>query len=219
MGAPRHHFGEELLLDYAAGTAREALALPVGVHLAFCRECGERLRAIERLALAAIGARPVAAPAAVVRRRLLGALAAAPTPLARPLRRPDLRLAALGLPQVLGRYLPEGALRWKRALPGLESMRLRLDDPLARARLLRCSPGYQVPHHDHGGPEHTVVLQGSFVDDGERFGPGDVCERLPGQRHRPRVDDGASGVALVVNRGGLVPLTLLGRMLQLLCPR
>jgi putative transcriptional regulator len=87
--------------------------------------------------------------------------------------------------------------------------------PGKSARVARFRPGFVVPLHDHDGPEHTVVLRGSYVDGDLRFGPGDVATRARGERHELRVDPGEACTALIVTRGRLVPLTLLGRLLQL----
>src|SRR5262249_6988131 len=60
---PTHHPTEELLFDYAAGTAYEAQGLVVATHLALCPGCRRKVRELETIGGA-----------------LLDQLAATPTP-------------------------------------------------------------------------------------------------------------------------------------------
>jgi putative transcriptional regulator len=210
--APTHHFDDDALLDFAAGTAAGALSLPLACHLPFCAQCRQRLGGVERLADAVA---PVQrGRLAELRGRLLANLAAAPPPPEPPSL--DGVLTSLGLPLALRAYLPAGrAPRWRRLVPGMRAIDLDLDPPGTRARVLGFRPGFVVPLHDHAGPECTVVLHGSYVDGEERFGPGDVALRGQGERHELRVDSREECVALIVARGRPVPLTLVGRLLQL----
>jgi putative transcriptional regulator len=211
LHAPTHHFDDDALLDFSAGTAAGALSLPFACHLPFCAPCRERLRRIERLADAV---EPPGDSLGDLRGRLLASLPAlepAPPPSSL-----DGALAALGLPLALRAYLPAGVLlRWRSLVPGMRAIDLDLDPPGTRARVLGLRPGFVVPLHDHAGPECTVVLHGSYVDGDQRFGPGDVALRARGERHELRVDSGDECVALIVSRGRPVPLTLIGRLLLL----
>jgi putative transcriptional regulator len=77
-------------------------------------------------------------------------------------------------------------------------------------------PGLEIPLHDHGGPELTVIFTGALADDQGRFARGDISMREPGERHVQRVEAGAPCVALVINEGPLLPLTWKGKALTLL---
>ena len=81
---------------------------------------------------------------------------------------------------------------------------------------MRLYSGLEIPLHGHGGAEYSVIFTGSLVDDEGRFARGDVSIRETGARHVQHVDEGEPCVALVINEGPLVPLTLKGKALDLL---
>ncbi len=58
MSLPRHHLEDDLLLDYAAGAASEAVGLVVACHLTLCTSCRARLAAAERVGGALLEAAP-----------------------------------------------------------------------------------------------------------------------------------------------------------------
>jgi putative transcriptional regulator len=221
VASPKHHVGLEALFDFGSGSVDQGLGLAIACHLAFCAQCRATLDEIESLtemALACAAAATRGLPQ--VRDRLFDRLTHEPTPL--PVRpRVDARLSALGLPQVLSRVLPPEPvnLSFRRLLPGIEVIDLTLTSsaPNLRARLMRFRPGVSIPTHDHEGDEHAVVLRGSFQDDGAQFGPGDVCITHPGAPHQLRVDPGELCITLVVNHGRIIPHTLLGKVLALVC--
>jgi putative transcriptional regulator len=220
VASPKHHVGLEALFDFASGSVDQGLGLAVACHLAFCAQCRATLDEIDSLTDAALVWASATSGLPQVRDRLFDRLTHEPTPL--PVRaRADARLSALALPQVLSRVLPPepGNLSFRRLLPGIEVIDLTLawSAPDLRARLLRFRPGVSIPTHDHEGDEHAVVLRGSFQDDGAEFGPGDVCITHPGAPHQLRVDPGEDCIALVVNHGRIIPHTLLGKVLALVC--
>ena len=82
-----------------------------------------------------------------------------------------------------------------------------------RLRLVAFAPGVAIPPHDHGGTEHIVIFTGAIEEGGQRFARGDIATREAGERHEQRIAAGEPCVALVVNEGPLLPLTLRGRLL------
>jgi putative transcriptional regulator len=107
------------------------------------------------------------------------------------------------------------APRWHLALPGVRTIDLAPAerDGETRVRLVAFKPGVTIPPHDHGGTEHVLVFTGAIEETGRRFGRGDLATRERGEQHEQRIAAGDLCVALVVNEGPLVPLTLRGRLL------
>ena len=221
---PRHHPPDEALIEYAGGAAAEPSALVYACHASLCAECTRRLAELEDVGGALLeGAAGEALPADALERALAGldaprATNAADAPSPPP--PPDF-LAPYRLPGPLSRALaalPRPA-KWRRVAPGVRT----IDLPMAarapageagtRVRLVAFKPGVTIPPHDHGGTEHIVVFTGAIEEAGRRLGRGDLATRERGERHEQRIADGAPCVALVVNEGPLVPLTLRGRLL------
>jgi len=212
---PHHHFSDEVLLDYAAGNAKEALGLPVACHLDLCNDCRERVADLEIVAGASLLTFGFPRASQDVRARLLAGL----TPKAAPDAPAELApaLAPLGLPPALNRYLaPASNPRWRMVVPGVREIRIGLREPGAIARLVQLKPGVVIPLHDHEGPEYTVVFRGGLDEGGAHFQRGDVCVRDRGIDHEQEVEAGEDCVALVINHGGLVPRTLKGHLLKLI---
>lgn len=73
--------------------------------------------------------------------------------------------------------LDEG--RWRDFSPGIWFKRLWSKETI----LLRCEPGAVIPPHEHRVFEHTVVVTGDLIIEGETFGPGDYQGTPPGGIH------------------------------------
>jgi putative transcriptional regulator len=213
---PQHHFSDEVLLDYSAGNATEALGLPVGCHLDLCTDCRQRVADLEIVAGASLLTFDFLPAHDGVRARLLGGLVPKSEPEARPPAL-DPALEALGLPVTLNRYLTAASKpHWRLLVPGIREIRLGLREPGAAARLVQLRPGVVIPLHDHEGPEYTVVFRGGLNEGDAHFQRGDVCVRDRGIDHEQQVEKGEDCIALVVNHGGLVPRTLKGRLFKLI---
>ena len=77
-------------------------------------------------------------------------------------------------------------------------------------RLLRIPAGTAVPDHGHHGTELTLVLQGAFTDEEDRFGAGDVEVANEDLHHTPVADEGMDCICLAATDAplrfnGLVP--------------
>jgi len=215
MTEPRHHFPDDVLRAHAVGTAPEATRLAVSCHLAFCSAC--RRDATEHEAfLLAFGGKEVDSSRRVtsaVRDRLLADLPAQAPP---PPALPALELPK-GLPELPKPLLHHLAtlprLAWQRLIPGIRAIDLGFTG-VWRARLIAFQPGMPIPRHDHGGMEHTVVFQGGLNDDNVQLERGDAATMMGGETHRQRVQAGPPCIALIVNEGPPLPLTLLGQVLR-----
>jgi putative transcriptional regulator len=78
------------------------------------------------------------------------------------------------------------------------------------ARLLFIPGGQAMPHHSHRGLELTLVLQGAFRDEADRFARGDVEIADSDMKHTPVAESGDPCVCLAATDAplrfsGLIP--------------
>lgn len=127
-----------------------------------------------------------------------------------------------GMPAALRAILPDlGDQAWKPRFGGINELVIApLCEPGVHVRLLKLPSGGSAPEHTHGGDELTLVISGSFRDEVDRYGAGDVCHAASGHMHRPVVDSDEDCVCLAVEFGALRPTnpflsmagTVLGRL-------
>lgn len=101
------------------------------------------------------------------------------------------------------RVLLAGEGEWVPLVKGIRIKTLRRDEQTGtQTSLWRLEPGARVPPHSHRHEEECLVLEGSVIHEGRRYGPGDFLHALPGSRHSPfESPDGA----LLMIRSELVP--------------
>jgi len=182
---PRHHFPEELLLDYASGSLPEGEAVLVSTHLALCHECraaavdfdaigGALLSAVDPVdlapgALAKVLARIDAEPRVPPGEGSAGRRdAGVPPPL-----RDYLDAAAGGSLENLG-WHPLAAGVDQAALPPLWAETGKAWPAGVEVTLVRLAPGAAAPRHTHLGIEATVIVQGGFADQFGQYERGDA---------------------------------------------
>ena len=109
---------------------------------------------------------------------------------------------------------------WRFAgLPGIKNMVVQGGPRVreAEALFVRFAPGLRFPRHVHTGPEHVLVLEGSYVDSsGTTHGPGELRSWEAGTRHGFRVGLREPCIAATVVFGRdfeALPLRLLARVL------
>lgn len=69
-------------------------------------------------------------------------------------------------------------------------------DKSASVRLLHIPAGASMPDHGHRGTELTLVLQGAFVDDEDRFAAGDIEVASEDLHHQPVAEMGQDCICL-----------------------
>jgi putative transcriptional regulator len=192
----RHHLSDQLLMAYSAGQLPEAFNLIVATHVSMCDECRARLGSYDALGGAVIeDIEEVAmgeAALEVALARIDG--------LSQATQRAPLKAAGI-LPAPLVDYVGDdlSAVRWKRVGGGVKQAILptgRGRD--ASARLLYIPAGVAVPDHGHKGTELTLVLQGAFADEKDRFGPGDIEIADEEVEHTPIALAGEACICLAV---------------------
>lgn len=208
----RHHLNDDLLLDYAAGTLSEGWSLAVACHLAMCPQCRGQLDLAEATGGALLEElAPVEGPADSWD-ALMSRMATAPRETVVPKARP----ARATLPEPLRSYLGGDleSLKW-RNLGNAKQILIKTGDETTQARLLCIAAGKPVPEHSHGGRELTVVLKGSFHDEVDRFGPGDIEDADGSLTHQPVADDHEDCICLAITDA---PLKFSSRLVRLVQP-
>ncbi len=74
-------------------------------------------------------------------------------------------------------------LPWQPFRPGVEIHRLYGNAHGPSAAFLRYQPGTRVPHHDHTGYEHILVLSGAQQDQHHTYRAGSLVINEPGTDH------------------------------------
>lgn len=203
----RHHLSDPLLIAHAAGTLPEAFGLVVATHVSLCDECRARLETFEAVGGAVVDSAEAVAMAdgsleAVMAR--LGVQDVAPA-----------RAKRGFFPAPLADYVGGdlAAVKWRPLGMGVRQAILPTSRG-ASARLLYIPAGQAVPDHGHRGTELTLVLQGAFRDDSDRFGPGDVEIATEELEHTPVAEAGMDCICLAATDAPLRFRALVPRLLQ-----
>lgn len=206
----RHHLSDALLTGYSAGTLPEAFNLLVATHVSLCDECRARLAAQDAVGGALLD-RQEAVPMA---EGALTATLARITGTAREAR-PVCRPAPGLFPEPLRAYVggDAEAVRWRPVGGGVRQAILPTASG-ASARLLYIPGGTAVPDHGHRGTELTLVLQGAFRDETDRFARGDVETADEALEHTPIAESGDPCICLAVTDAPLRFNGLIPRLLQ-----
>lgn len=208
----RHHVNDQLLMGYAAGDLPEAFSLVVATHVSLCDECRARLGAFETVGGAVLDRCDVADMAEDSFAACLARIDALPdtkvTP--RPARKRDPML-----PAPLADYVPGGIgkVKWRPLGMGVRQAILSTGKG-ASARLLYIPGGQAVPDHGHRGTELTLVLQGAFRDEADRFGPGDIEIADEATEHTPVAEAGVDCICLAATDAPLRFNALIPRLAQ-----
>ena len=205
----RHHLEEHTLLAYATGDLPEAFNLMVATHLSLCDSCraqAEALEAVGGCLLAECGPEAMAADA------LAATFARIDTGTAAAAKRSN---ACSVLPQPLRDYVggDVSTIRWKPIGMGVRQAILPTSSA-ASARLLFIPAGAAVPDHGHRGIELTMVLQGAFSDEVDRFARGDVEVADEELEHMPVADPGEDCICLAVTDAPLRFNSWIPRLVQ-----
>ena len=193
-------------MGYCAGQLPEAFNLVLAVHLSLCDDCKARLGAFDAVGGALLeecdGVAMTGDSLAATMARLTRAT---PTP----------RRAQTVFPAPLLDYVGGDldAVKWRPLGMGVRQAILPTDKA-ATARLLFIPAGQCVPDHGHRGTELTLVLQGAFRDETDRFGPGDLEIANEDLHHQPTAEAGADCICLAATDAPLRFSGLLPRLAQ-----
>lgn len=220
---------EALLMDYAAGTASPAVSLLMASHLTMNgegRSSFDLMQSVGGALLDDIAGDPLEhisvdsvlarideaddAHALNTSAPLLPQAQRAGTP-------PTFHDDVLPAPLRDAQAIAGGDQRWRRLGYGVATARLAVSNERERAHLLWAKGGTGIATHRHVGHEIVLVLQGAFLDDGIRYGPGDVAVCEDGSVHTPRIDDGEDCVCLAVTEAPVHFTGLTGLILNRFC--
>lgn len=209
MAKINHHLTDALLMGYAAGALPEAFGLVVASHVSLCDECRARLGAFEALGGAVVEEAAEESMSEGSLEATLARIAGGPPPATEaPKRRGP-------FPAPLASYVGGGpeAVKWRGVAGGVKQAIL----PTAKGstvRLLSIPGGAAMPDHGHRGLELTLVLQGAFRDESDRFGPGDVEVADASVKHTPLAEDGETCICLAATDAPLRFKSFLPRLFQ-----
>jgi putative transcriptional regulator len=101
------------------------------------------------------------------------------------------------------------AVKWRAVGGGVRQAVLKTKDK-TKVRLLSIPGGTAMPDHSHRGLELTLVLQGAFLDEDSRFGPGDVEIATEHLHHTPVAEEGQDCICIAATDAplrfrGLIP--------------
>lgn len=207
----KHHLTDDILMGYSAGTLPEAFNLMVAAHVSLCDDCRARLEAFDAVGGAVLDADGDCMMMSDSALAATMALIAGGAPMAVPR---SARRAGV-LPAPLQDYVGGDldAIQWRPVGMGVKQAILPTSKDAA-ARLLFIPAGAAMPDHGHGGLEMTMVLQGAFIDSGERFARGDVEVATSDLAHTPIADIGEDCICLAVTDAPLKFKSLLPRIAQ-----
>lgn len=205
----QHHLTDALLMAYSAGSLPEAFSLTVATHISMCDECRARLGAFDTVGGALLEEADEVAMKSDSLAMTMARIRAAGLE-----RKPAPRRAGR-LPAPLQEYVGGDldAVRWRPVGMGVRQAILPTSKA-ATARLLYIPAGAAVPDHGHRGTELTLVLQGAFVDQVDRFGPGDIEIANADLNHTPVADIGADCICLAATDAPLRFRALMPRLAQ-----
>jgi len=181
-------------MAYSAGTLPEGFNLVVATHISMCDECRARLVEFDTVGGAIVeGEAPVDLREDSLSETLAKIANAAPV--AKNIRAP--READAVFPTPLQDYVGGDldAVKWRKVGGGVRQAILKTDKS-ASVRLLHIPAGAAMPDHGHRGTELTLVLKGAFVDEDDRFAPGDIEVATEDLHHQPVAEMGQDCICL-----------------------
>ena len=207
----KHHLSDEVLAAYSAGTLPEAFSLVVASHASLCDDCRAAIAGFDTVGGAVLEQAGSAklAPNALAQMMALIQSSNADT------EAPKAKAAASIFPTPLAEYVGGGPdhVRWRRVGAGVKQAILP-SKGVGSARLLYIPPGTAMPSHSHRGLELTMVLQGAFSDEIDRFARGDVEMGDDDLSRKPVAEIGEACICLAATEAPLKFNGFVPRILQ-----
>jgi putative transcriptional regulator len=197
-------------MAYAAGQLPEAFNLVVATHVSLCDDCRAQLASFDTVGGALIEEIDDISMAEDALAATLSRIEGLP----QATRSEPLRPAGI-LPAPLADYVGGdlSSVRWQRIGGGVKQAILPTAKD-ATARLLYIPGGVAVPDHGHRGMELTLVLQGAFADDNDRFDRGDIEIADEDLEHTPVALAGQDCICLAATDAPLRFRSLIPRLAQ-----
>lgn len=193
MNEIKHHLTDPLLMSYSAGTLPEAFSLVVATHISLCDDCRASLGSFEAVGGALIDESDTAPMSEDALEATMALIETAPEVLPISKRAPAEAVLPAPLRSYVGGDLD--AVCWRAVGGGVRQAVLDTDGG-ASVRLLAIPGGAAMPDHGHRGMELTLVLQGAFRDEEDRFGRGDIEVANEDLNHTPIAEEGVECICL-----------------------
>jgi putative transcriptional regulator len=206
----RHHLTEDILMAYSAGQLPEAFNLVVATHVSLCDDCRAALQAYDAIGGSILEDSVGSAVTEDSLEATLARIAGGTRPLRAPLPLPK-GIFPAPLRDAVGGDL--ASVRWRPVGMGVRQAILPAQGT-ATVRLISIPAGQSVPDHGHGGLEMTLVLQGVFRDQNERFRRGDVEIATEETDHMPVAEAGQDCICLAATDAPLRFNSMIPRLLQ-----
>ena len=206
----KHHLTDAVMMAYSAGSLPEAYGLVVACHVSLCPQCRSALEGFDAVGGAVLEGVERAEVSADALAATFAMIANAPT-----VETPPRTYVPSNFPAPLQDYVGGGLdqVKWRKVGGGVKQAILPIEGE-ANARLLYIPSGTEVPDHSHGGLEMTMVLQGAFSDEVDRFARGDVEFGDEDLTHTPVAEMGQDCICLAATDAPLKFSGLIPKMLQ-----
>lgn len=207
--AIKHHLTDAVMMAYSSGELPEAYSLVVACHVSMCPACRAALEGFDAMGGAVLEQADKSDLSD-------GALAATMALIAnaQPAEKPK-TFAPSDFPAPLQAYVGGGSdkVKWRKIGGGVKQAILPIEGS-TNARLLYIPAGRAVPDHSHNGLEMTMVLQGAFSDEVDRFARGDVEFGDEDLTHTPVAEVGPDCICLAATDAPLKFNSLIPKMIQ-----
>ena len=206
----KQHLTDDLLMAYAADSLPEAFNLMVATHVSLCDHCRARAESYDAIGGQVLDEQSEGVSMSETSLAATMALIAPGAPAPKPVR-PGCAVLPAPLQDYVGGTVKD--IRWRSIGMGVKQAILPTTKD-ATARLLFIPAGAAVPDHGHNGMELTMVLQGAFSDEVDRFARGDVEIADEDLEHTPVADISEDCICLAVTDAPLKFNKLMPRLFQ-----
>ncbi|RUO21758.1 ChrR family anti-sigma-E factor [Aliidiomarina haloalkalitolerans] len=183
----KFHPNEELLVQYVQGNLDSALAVVVGTHIDMCQHCKAHARDIEtHLSAKELGASTDFSELTMqaMLEDILNSAAPAISAPQQILDKVTVEGKQFRLPPALKR-VSHRLGDWSKVPGSVWRAPLKVDDHSA-VNLIYMGAGASVPEHTHRQHEATLVINGTFNDEHDRYHDGDFVFLGADHRHSPQ---------------------------------
>ena len=206
----KHHLSDAVLMAYSAGSLPEAYSLVVACHISLCPQCRSALEGFDAVGGAVLEGVEGSELSSDALAATFDLISKSPTT-----EIPARKHVPSSFPAPLQDYVggDVGQVEWRKVGGGVKQAILPIEGE-ANARLLYIPAGTAVPDHSHAGLEMTMVLQGAFSDEVDRFARGDVEFGDEDLTHTPVAEVGQDCICLAATDAPLKFSGLIPKMLQ-----
>lgn len=187
----KFHPTDDMLQAFAAGNLPTSMAIAISAHVELCDKCAEHVDRINQQLADDAFSKDV--PDSVDMDDILESIMSEDPPSSESLaeeayvsRRISVDGKQYTLPRALRRYTES---KWS-SFGKIQRARLPLEEGETRASLLHISVNGTVPSHTHRGYELTLLLEGTFEDENDKYVPGDFILLDSRHHHTPYTKEG-----------------------------